>query len=322
MIYYYVFDIQMNEKDILLGTLKEFSAIAGLIGEDWFLRELDEGSKHPLITYLAKGRPNYSKIEHLNEELKKTEDGPVKASTMLIIYELQYHFFVLAHLNHCLEVLNGEPRLGEILDHLTCEDHFWNGYSEAEIGSLLKEKFGEIELAPTLPNGKSADVKFKVEGTWIYAEVTTPEKGQKFSEIMKQAIATEEAVKLDDSTGRVRQKIHEEFEHFRSILGGVPAIVFVNTNQCEYDDLDIEDALMGTPKLVIHTNNATGEVKTFWERDSWTVFEEDEKAETLGGIISYERNFTNTGKVVFDARIFAISFSKKDIEPLVSLLQT
>jgi hypothetical protein len=312
-------DIDLNQ---VLNTLQDFPIIMELIGKDWFLSKLKEKSKHPFIYYLSKGRPNYSKIESLQKQLKEIKDKPDEASIMLIIYELQYHYFVLSHLEQCLKDLKGESRIRRILNHLKNEEDFWRGYSEAEIAALLKKKFGEIELEPQLPNRKYTDVKFKINDKWIFAEVTTPEKGQRFSEIMKKAIAAKEAVKLPSSVDRVRTKISEEYDHFRNIIDGVPVILFINTNQCEYDELDIEDALMGNPNFVILTNKKTGEVREYWERDSWTVFDEDKKVELLGGIVSYQRNFTIAGKVVFDVKIFAISFSKDDIEPFLSLFHT
>jgi len=309
----------INLRKVVLDTLQDFPVIMELIGKDWFLSKLNEGQKHPLIFYLSKGRPDHSKIESLQKQLKEIKD---KASIMLIVYELQHHHFVLTHLEQCLSALKEESRIQRILNHLKNEEHFWRGYSEAEVAALLKKKFGEIEIEPQLPNGKSTDIKFKIRNNWIFAEVTTPEKGQKFSEIMEKTVAAKEATMLPGSVDRARTKISKEYDHFRNIMDGVPAVIFMNTNQCEYDELDIEDALMGTPKFVITTNKETGEVGGSWIRDSWTVFDEDKKVELLGGIITYQRNFTIAGKVVFDARIFAISFSRDDIEPLLALFHT
>jgi hypothetical protein len=49
----------------MLYALDDFPIIKELIGEAWFKSELEKDSKHPLIRYLLKGRPDFSIIANM-----------------------------------------------------------------------------------------------------------------------------------------------------------------------------------------------------------------------------------------------------------------
>jgi len=319
-----------NLRKIVFDTLQNFPVIEKLMGKDWFLFKLKRREGHPLINLLAKGTPDYSEIISCFEKLKKTSDNSKRLVTMLKIYCLQRHYFLLTHLERFLKILKSEPKIKRVLDHLKNDEQFWSGYSEAEIAALLKNKFGEIELEPPLPSGKSADVKFKINNRWVFAEVTTPKMGEEYSKYIKnleKASANYEFIEVpnniaDTTPKRARTIISNEFNHFRNIVEGVPVVIFINTNNCELDNLDVEDALIGYPKFVLRTYKETREFTGSWERDSWTVFREDERVKHVGAIICYTRDFTISGQIIFNVNFFSISFTKDDIKSLSTMFET
>jgi len=303
---------------MVLDTLQDFPVIEELIGKDWCLSKLKDGSEHPLISHLLKGTPDCQKITSLVKKYYEVPDER-KGCVLFIINQLQCYYFYLNHLEQSLKILKDEFKIQRIINHLKNEDQFWSGYAEAEIAALLKSKFQGIELEPSLPNGRCVDVKFKINKKWIFAEVTVPRIGQKYREEMEKDKAREEFIELPDSAYRARRIIHKEAEHFRNLDDNVPSIIFFNTNHSEINKSEIEDALTGHDKFVIKTNQETKEFNISWERPSWTVFREDERIKQIGAIISYNRNFTLLGNVVYEAKFFKINFTKKDIESLSTM---
>jgi len=308
--------IEIDLKSTIKTTLNQFPTIKQIVPLENLIYIIDKDPRSPIIYYLSRSLPDESKVKELVAVL---EENPKHVGALLILDHILRPYYIFKHLDSCLSVIKGQGKLDAFLTHLLDKNSFWQGYCEIEVASNLKKVFGTVELEPKLPNGKLVDIKFPLGSKEVFVEVTTPKKNYKFVKAMEESAETGRAVKLDAPVERASDKILTELEHFSEVLDEVQSIIIVNLNETEIEDIDIEDSLLGISKLVVLTNRLTGEVQTRVGREDWTAFSRDSKLAKIGAIICYGREFALNGDIVYNKRIFAMSFEKEKYQPLIKL---
>ncbi|MHC4890785.1 MAG: hypothetical protein ACYTEO_15125, partial [Planctomycetota bacterium] len=238
---------------------------------------------------------------------------------LMVLDNILRPYFVLKHLDTCLQDLHDKKGVNAYVSHLLDLNSFWQGYCEIEVASYLKKTFGEIELEPKLPNGKVADVKFSLNSEDVFVEVTVPKSSYKFTKAMEKSAETGKPVELPIPTERASEKILDELQHFVDELDEVKSIIILNLNQTEIEDIDIEESLLGVSKLVVSLNRETHETKTRVVRENWTAFSRDNELAKLGAVICYKTEFALNGNVIFNKKIFVLSFGKQKSDELLKI---
>jgi hypothetical protein len=192
-------------------------------------------------------------------------------------------------------------------------------YSSLLVAAQIKRLFGNIELEPKLPNGKSVDVKFQINSGDIFAEVIAPKESYKYIKKMNESAETGKVVTLEIPTERASEKIITELEHFSKILEEVNLLLIINLNDTEIEDIDIEDSILGLSKLVVKTDRETKEVTTDVARDNWKAFMRDNDLRKIGAVICYKRDFAINGNKIYEKRIFVMNFDEAKFKPLTNL---
>lgn len=303
-------------------ALNQFPQIKQVIGEEQIVTLAKKEPTNTLIAYLEKtfiDEKTNQKLQGLLEALKK-EPNDIGALFILDYYLRPY--FTLRHLDNCLGPIAKEPHLGVSLSHLLESKSYWQGYSEIEVASYLKKKFGKIILEPTLKNGKSVDMTYNYNKQDYFVEVTAPKSHYKYLAKMEESAQNRKAVKLDDSTPRASEKILTEVEHFKGILDETKSIIILNVNGSEFDETEVEDCLLGISSLAILKNTKTGQfMGTKVVRAPWTAFEADADLKKIGIVMTYKRDFAvPNGAVNFTKKIFVIALKEEDAKPLEDIL--
>ena len=154
-------------------ALDQFPTIKQVITLEKLLELVKKNPHEHFIYYLSKSSPKVSKVQEMLDALKeKPNDGVA----LLVLGLLIETYCIMKHLDGFLETIKDEPKLGKYISHLTEPNSFWQGYSEIEVASNLKQIFGDIELEPKLANGKSVDVKFQLGSEDVFVEVTAPKR--------------------------------------------------------------------------------------------------------------------------------------------------
>lgn len=304
----------MSTESVVAEAVKRFPVMERTIGSNKLISLAQKDPKSPLIYYLIKSQPKKSKVEELVEVLNK---DPKHIGALIALDHILRPLYILSHLDNCLVNIAKEKGLDAFLNHLLNSESFWQGYCEVEVASNIKKVLGSVQLEPGLPSGKTADIKFVVDSKDVFVEVTAPKWSYKYVKKMEESAG--KVVELEAPVERASEKILTEFEHFASVLNTVKSVVVVNLNQCEIEDIDIEDSLMGVSKLVILKNASTREIQTKVARGDWTVFSRDSRLAKLGAIVCYRREFALSGSPIYDKRVFALSFDKTEYEPLLEL---
>jgi len=303
----------------IISALEQFSIIKDLIGVEKVLELFKRDEKSPFIYYLEKSLVDEDRVKKLLEDLK---DNPGHIGILILLDLNLNKYYIMKHLNSNLAYIKSHEKLDRFIEHLLDSSSFWQGYTEIEISAYLKKLFGCIELEPLLPNGKSVDVKYSNNGQDYYIEITVPKAWYKYEKEIKKSAEKGIAVELEDSTDRACEKILDEVAHFDGVLDDVKSIIIINLNETEFDEIEIEDCLLGISKLVFMKNSKTGEfIGTRVDREKWTAFDIDERLQKIGLIISYKRDFALNGNVVFNKKMFIVSFSEKDYVPLEKLFE-
>lgn len=299
------------------GALKQFPNIAEVIGLE-SLKELEKADEKAPVVFLLKKTvvEDKGKLEKLFEAYK---ENPEHVGIIVAIDYYLRPYYILKHLDSNLATIKSENKLGVYITHLLDSKSFWQGYSEIEVAAYLKKLFGNVELEPNLPNGKSVDAKYSLNGQDYFVEVTVPKPWYRYQQKMEESAETGGVVKLEDSTDRACDKILNEVEHFKD-LDSIKSIIVLNLNQAEFDEVEIEDCLMGVSKLVVLKEQATGKfVGTKVTREPWTAFDMDNRLQNIGLVLCYRREFALNGAVIFTKRLFVISFAEADYKPLEKL---
>lgn len=306
----------MNQESLIRKAVGQFSVVKQLFGIEKFLEIARSDPSSPIIYYLSKSLPDLSQIKELLDQLKK---DPEHIGVLVKLDFLLRPYHILRHLDNCLSKNKDEKKLNIILDHISNSKSFWQGYCEAEVASNLKDVFGTIELEPELPNGKVADIKFLLNSEDVFAEITVPKKGYRYRNAEEKALKSGKAVRMPDVVERASDKILAELEHFSNILDQVQSIIIINLNESDFEDLDIQDSLMGISKLVLITDRSTGRTNAKVAREDWTAFKMDNELARVGAIICYKRDFHLNGTVVYNKKIFVMCFEKEEYEKLLNL---
>lgn len=308
----------MNWESLIDSAVNQFPIIKKRIDISRLLSLADEDKYSPIIYYLTKSMPDKQKVQEI---LKVLEENPNHIGALVALDYLLRPYYILKHLDKCLSIIQDENNLNSFLEHLLNPDSFWQGYSEIEVAAYLKNTFGKIELEPSLGDKKKADIKFSLNSNDVFVEVTTPKRHYKHVKAMQESAKKHKFVQLEAPVERASDKILEELKHFADVLDKVLSVIVINLNNTEIEDIDIEDALMGVSKLVVLTNRSTGKIETRVLRENWTAFSKDDKLSKVGAIICYRRDFALNGDVVFEKRIFALSFDEQKCEQLLTLFQ-
>ena len=298
------------------SAVSQFPTIKKKIGTATLLSVAEKDQHSPIIYYLTKSMPDESKVREILKVLK--EDSKHIGALVVLDHLLKPHY-ILKHLDKCLSIIQDESKLDASLEHLLNSNSFWQGYSEIEVAAYLKSVFGKIELEPSLDDKKNADIKFPLNSKDVFVEVTVPKRYYKYVKAMQESAEEHKVVQLEAPVERASDKILEELKHFADVLDKVLSIIIINLNDTEIEDIDIEDALMGVSKLVVLTNRFTGKIETRVARENWTAFSKDDKLRKVGAIMCYKRDFALNGDVVFEKRVFALSFDKQECEHLLKL---
>lgn len=306
----------MSLETVIDSALSQFPTLREKIGKAKLLSIAEKNQHLSIIYYLTKSIPDNTKVKKMLYVLK---DDPNHIGALVILdYILRPHY-ILKHLDRCLATIQDESRLNALLEHLLNANSFWQGYCEIEVAAHLKKMFGKIELEPSLNGEKKADVKFSLNCKDVFVEVTAPKRHYKYIKAMQESAEEHKVVQLEAPVERASDKILDELNHFADKLDKVNSVIIINLNDTEIEDIDIEDALMGTSKLVVLKNISTGKIETRVVRENWTAFVKDNKLAKVGAIICYKRDFAINGNVAFEKRVFALSFDKQDCEYLVNL---
>lgn len=302
-------------KQTLRENIENFPSIKTLVTLEKLLDLTDKNPHEHFIHYLSKSNPNPSKIIELQNVIKRTRDG----TAIICLGWLIEPYCIMKYLDDFLGAIKNEEKLGKYISHLTEESSFWQGYSEIEVAANIKNVFGKIELEPKLPNDKSVDVKFQLGAEDIFVEVTAPKRSEKYRERIEESAETGTVVTLPIPVERASEKIVGEIKHFSKILGNVNSVIIINLNDTEIEDIDIEDAMLGVSSLLVKTNRETRETKTEVIRGDWKAFNRDPDLEKIGAVICYKRNFNALGEIIYEKKIFIMSFDKEQYEPLTKL---
>lgn len=308
----------MDLESLIDSAVSQFPTIKKKIGTATLLSLAEKDQHSPIIYYLTKSMPDESKVQEI---LKVLKDDPKHIGALVALDHLLRPHYVLKHLDMCLSIIQDESKLDASLGHLLNSNSFWQGYSEIEVAAYLKSVFGKIELEPSLDD-KNADIKFPLNSKDVFVEVTVPKRYYKYVKVMQESAEEHKVVQLEAPVERASDKILEELKHFADVLDKVLSIIIINLNDTEIEDIDIEDALMGVSKLVVLTNRSTGKIETRGVRENWTAFSKDDKLRKVGAIICYKRDFALNGDVVFEKRVFALSFDRQECEHLLNLFRT
>jgi hypothetical protein len=306
----------MDMKATIKTAINQFPAIKQTVHTEDVLSIAEKDHRSPIVYYLSKSMPDESKVK---KTLAVLEKNPKHIGALFILDHTLRPYYVLKHLDNCLSIIKEERKLDTFLDHLLDKNSFWQGYCEIEVASNLKSVFGKIELEPNLPDGKSADIKFPLDSKQIFVEVTAPKRSYKFIKAMEESAQTGKAIALQAPVERVSEKILRELEHFVSMLDQVQSVIIINLNETEIEDIDIEDSLMGVSKLVVSIDRSTHKTETKVAREDWTAFSRDSRLAKIGAIICYSRDFALNGNIIYNKRIFVLSFTEQKYEPLLKL---
>lgn len=309
----------MNKEElkvILETTLEQFPTIKQMIPVEHLIKMADNDPHSPLIYYLSKSNPDVSKVENLVNRLKQE---PKHIGVIFSLYHILRPYHTIKYLDSCLGIIKDEEKLGKCISHLIDKESFWQGYCEIEVAANLKKLFGEIELEPKLPNGKSADIKFPLGSDEIFVEVTAPKRSYTFTKRMEESADTGQVVQLEAPVERASEKIVAELEHFSKILEKVNSIIIINLNETEIEDIDIEDAILGVSSLLVRTNRITREVTMKVKRDKWNAFYRDADLSKIGAVICYKRDFALNGKIAYEKKMFIMNFKEDKYQPLDDL---
>lgn len=194
-------------------ALDHFSFIKQLIGIERLLSIAEKDHASPIIYYLSRSLPDESRVKELLVALKK---NPKHIGVLIVLDAILAPYHILKHLDNCLSKIRDEKKLDVFLNHVLDSNSFWQGYCEVEVASNLKRAFGTIVLEPTLPNKKSADIRFPLNSENVFAEVTAPKKGYKYISVLEKSAELGKAVDLPSEEVRKRasDKILKELEHF------------------------------------------------------------------------------------------------------------
>lgn len=270
------------------------------------------------VHYLSKSNPDVSEVEKLVNVLKKE---PKHIGAIFALDHILRPYYLIKYLDSCLEPIKDQEKLRTYITHLIEKDSFWQGYCEIEVAANIKKLFGEIELEPKLPNGKSVDIKFPLGSDEIFVEVNAPKRSYKHIKRMNESAETGQVVQLEAPVERASERIIEELNHFSKILDKVNSVVIINLNETEIEDIDIEDAILGVSSLLVQTNRVTREVTTKVKRGEWNAFFRDPELSKIGAVICYKRDFALNGKISYEKKMFIMSFEEDKYKPLNNLFQ-
>lgn len=306
---------EMGLETIIDSALSQFPIIKEKIGKAKLLSIAEKNQHLPIIYYLTKSMPDNSKVKKMLDVLKS---DPNHIGALVILDYLLKPYHILKHLDRCLAIIQNEDKLNTSLEHLLNANSFWQGYCEIEVAAYLKKMFGKIELEPIL-NEKKADIKFFLNSKEVFVEVTAPKRSYKYIKAMQESADEHKVVQLEAPVERASDKILEELRHFADKLDKINSVIFMNLNDTEIEDIDIQDALMGISKLVILKNMSTGKIETRVARENWTAFAKDNRLAKVGAIVCYKRDFAINGNIAFEKRVFALSFDEQKCEHLLNV---
>ena len=266
--------------------------------------------------FLSKSNPDVSKVEELVNVLKKE---PKHIGAVYVLDHILRPYYLIKYLDSCLETIKDQEKLLKYITHLTEKGSFWQGYCEIEVAANIKKLFGEIELEPKLPNGKSADIKFPLGSDDIFVEVTAPKRSYKYIKRMNESADTGQVVQLEAPVERASEKVISELNHFARIFDKVHSIIIINLNGTEIEDIDIEDAILGVSSLLVQTNRVTREVTMKVKRGEWNAFYRDAELSKIGAVICYKRDFALDGKISYEKKMFIMSFKEDKYKPINNL---
>lgn len=298
----------------LKEAISQFPMIEQVIGIDTILNLAQRDSRSPLVYYLKRSLRDEDKVNQLMLDFEK---NPKHVGVLIALDYYLNCYWTMKHLDRCLSEIKNCGKIDVFIGHLLDSNSFWQGYCEIEVAANVKQTFGEVELEPSLPNGKSVDVKFYLNTNEVFIEVSAPKTGYLYSKALEKA--TEKVVKLPDVKQRAVDRLLEELEHFKGVLDRIKSVIVLNLNESDFDDLEIEDLLSGIELRILIAKGAKN-ISPIFRREGWTLFESEKDLKKVGAIICYKRNFdVLSGNVIYTKRIFAISFESREAIGLLRL---
>jgi hypothetical protein len=296
--------------------IKQFPTIGKKVDTKRLSDLLKEDPDSAFLNCLAKSIPDEERLKHL---VKILEQNPNHLNALVGLDLLLRPYNVMKYLDTCLDAIQDARKLNAAIEHLMKSDSFWQGYSEIEVAANIKRVFGNVELEPSLGNEKKADVKFIMDSKEIFLEVTVPKRSYAYVKLIEESVRERKVVQLEAPVERAGEKILTELEHFADVLGKVHSVIVINLNETEIEDIDIEDSLMGKSKFVVLTDRSTGKVEMKEARGDWTAFSRETKLAKVGAIVCYKRDFTLNGKILYQRKVFGLSFGEPECELLLRL---
>jgi hypothetical protein len=275
----------MENVTLLKKAIPQLPTIKHVIGVDKILLLSQKDSASPLAHYIRRRLPDESKVKQLMSEFEK---NPKHVGVLILLDRHLNCLWTMKHLDDCLSEIKDCNKIDVFVRHITDSNSFWQGYCEIEVAANIRRPFGKTELEPSLPNGKSVDIKFYLDSDQIFSEVSAPKKGNLYSKALEKA--TKKVVELPDVKQRAHDRLLEELKHFRGVLDETKSVIILNFNESDFDDLEIEDILSGIELRVLIARGART-VAPIVERAGWTLFESEKDLEKVGAIICYKRNF-------------------------------